>query len=252
MTAPRTLKRLIQRTVNSLGYRLVKIEPPRPPQEEDMRPVFSAMIRAGFEPRCIIDVGANRGIWTRAAIQFFPRAKFVMVEPQAGLKQYSNDLLQRNGQVKWITAGVADKPGVLPFHIGRRDDSCSFVDGWAADRTEGKSSVDVEVTTLNDIAQRYCSGFPDVVKIDAEGLDLKVIEGASDLLGKTDLFFVEATVAARGENTLAEVTRRMTDAGYRGVDVSTNRSPKHGITWLCELAFLRNGCRWLDSLDSYD
>ncbi len=247
------MKRLIHRTLNRLGYRLIKIEEPKPPHEANLQPLFSALIRGGFAPRCIIDVGANRGIWTRAAIKFFPSAQFIMVEPQAELKQYSNDLLQANGQVKWITAGVADKPGTLPFHIARREDSCSFVEGWSAAPAEGKSSVNVEVTTLNEIARQHCPEIPDIVKIDAEGLDLKVIQGASDLLGKTDLFLAEAAVFAKGENSLAEVTRRMAAAGYRAVDMTdVNRSPKHGTTWLCELAFLRNGCHWLDGLDSYD
>lgn len=218
-----------------------------------MRPLFLSLIQGGFAPRCIIDVGANRGIWTRAALKFFPHAKFVMVEPQAELKRYSNDLLQANGQVTWITAGVADEKGTFPFHMSHRDDSGSFVEGWSAPPADGQATVDVEVTTLNEIARRYCPEGADIVKIDAEGLDLKVLAGASELLGKTDVFFVEAAVFPRAENSLAEVVCRMTAAGYRTVEVTdVNRSPRHGIAWLCELAFLRNGCGWLDAVQSYE
>ena len=247
------MKRLIQRTVNRLGYRLIKIEPPKPPQEASMRPLFLSLIQGGFEPRCIIDVGANRGIWTRAAIKHFPRAKFVMVEPHADLKRYSSDLLKAEGQVQWITAGVADRTAVLPFHIARRDDSGSFVDGWSEPPAQGDSIVNVEVTTLNELARLHCPEGADIVKIDAEGLDLKVLAGASELLGKTDLFLVEAAVFPRADNSLAEVVCRMTAAGYRTVEITdVNRSPRHGIAWLCELAFLRNGCGWLDAVQSYE
>jgi FkbM family methyltransferase len=247
------MKRLIHRAVNRLGYRLIKIEPPTPPQEASMRPLFLSLIQGGFEPRCIIDVGANRGIWTRAALKFFPRAKFVMVEPQAELRQYSSDLLKAEGQVKWITAGVGDRTGVLPFHISQRDDSCSFVEGWSAPALEGQTTVDVEVTTLNELARLHCAEGADIVKIDAEGLDLKVLAGASELLGKTDVFLVEAAVFPRAENSLAEVVCRMTAAGYRTVEITdVNRGPRHGITWLCELAFLRDGCTWLDGVQSYE
>jgi hypothetical protein len=31
-----------------------------------------------------------------------------------------------------------------------------------------------------------------------------------------------------------------------------NRSPKHGVLWLCELAFLRNGCSLFDAASSYE
>jgi hypothetical protein len=41
-----------------------------------------------------------------------------------------------------------------------------------------------------------------MVKIDAEGFDLKVLEGASDLLGRTDIFLVEVAICcAELENT---------------------------------------------------
>jgi len=247
------MKRLIQRTVNRLGYRLIKIEPPKPPQESSMRPLFLSLIQGGFEPRCVIDVGANRGIWTRAALKFFPRAKFVMVEPQEELRQYSSDLLRRSDQVIWLTAGVADKSGVLPFHIAPRDDSCSFVEGWAQASPASTPPVNVEVTTLNEIARNHCSSLPEIVKIDAEGLDLKVLEGASELLGKTDVLLIEAAVFPRAENSLAEIVCRMTAAGYRTVEITdVNRSPRYGIAWLCELAFLRNGCRWLDGVQAYE
>jgi FkbM family methyltransferase len=215
-----------------------------------MRPLFSLLKQGGFTPRCIIDVGANRGIWTRAAMKFFPEAHYTMVEPQERLKEYSRDLLEGKCKATWITAGVGDARGVLPLHVGRRDDSSSFAAGWG----EGDSSMNVEVMTLNEIAEKHCPGPVDLVKIDAEGFDLKVLAGASELLAKTDVFLVEAVIFGTGqENTLAEVVRTMSEAGYRSVEITdVNRSPKHGVAWLCELAFLRNGCHWLDGAGSYE
>ncbi|HEY4416795.1 MAG TPA: hypothetical protein VGO57_13980 [Verrucomicrobiae bacterium] len=45
--------------------------------------LFLEDIRArGFMPRGIIDVGANRGEWTRLALSIFPNAPVIMIEPQ--------------------------------------------------------------------------------------------------------------------------------------------------------------------------
>ena len=42
-------------------------------------------------------------------------------------------------------------------------------------------------------------------------------------------------------------------AGYHAVDITDiNRSPKFGVLWLCELAFLRNGSPLFDSVSSYE
>jgi FkbM family methyltransferase len=52
----------------------------------------------------------------------------------------------------------------------------------------------VPVLTLNEVVRTSRAPFPEMVKIDAEGFDLRVIEGSSDLLGKTDIFLLEALI----------------------------------------------------------
>jgi FkbM family methyltransferase len=241
------LKKLIQSTFNKFGYRIVRgslPQPSVPPPAYGLEPFLSLLKRYGFNPKHIIDVGANKGTWTR-------RAHYTLVEPQAHLKVHIQDLLHRGCKITWIDAGVADHPGSLPFTISRRDDSSSFaptpVDA-AAPR------ISVRVTTLNEIVSAASAAPPEMVKIDAEGLDLKVLTGASDLLGKTDVFFVEATICcSEYENTIARVIYRMHEAGYKVIDVTDiNRSPKYGVLWLCELAFLRNESALFDTVTSYE
>ncbi len=110
----------------------------------------------------------------------------------------------------------------------------------------------IAVKTLNEIVSSSNVDLPDMVKIDAEGFDLNVLRGASNLLGKTEIFLVEAVVCGNYENSVAEVVKFMADAGYCLMDITDlNRSPKHGVLWLCELAFLRVGSPLLNAVTSY-
>jgi fructosamine-3-kinase len=60
-------------------------------------------------------------------------------------------------------------------------------------------------------------------------------------------------VCGHFENSIGELMKLMSDAGYRLLDITTpKRSPKHGLLWLGEFAFLRNGSPLLDSARSYD
>lgn len=62
---------------------------------------------------------------------------------------------------------------------------------------------------MNDTVSTYGLPTPDLVKIDAEGFELKVIQGASDLIGKTEVFLLEAGVTCPFENSVARaVTTR--------------------------------------------
>lgn len=92
-----------------------------------------------------------------------------------------------------------------------------------------------------------------MVKIDAEGFDLKAMQGASSLIGKTDVFLPEAGVLCPFENSVARAVSTMADFGCRLVDITElNRSPKHGVLWLTELAFLRSSSSLLASASSYE
>jgi FkbM family methyltransferase len=235
------IKRLTQATLEIFGLRLVRIgtTPPSVALAEDRRNWFFTAIKGlGFRPKHIIDVGAHKGSWTRTAFSFFPEAQYTLLEPQDHLKAHVQDLLDRGCKIKWINAGAADKSGELPFTISYRDDSSSFA---PTKINAGSPQVTVPVTTLNEVVSTSNAPLPEMVKIDAEGFDIKVLAGASELLGKTDIFLVEAAVwCPERENTVAEVVRWMDNAGYSLADVTDmNRSPKFGVLWLCELAFLR-------------
>jgi FkbM family methyltransferase len=251
------VKQLVQSTLKKFGLRLVRLDNlaqasvPPSTWSLGLDCFFSALKRVGFRPKRIIDVGANRGSWSRKALVYFPEAHVTLVEPQDHLKVHIQDLLDRGYKITWINAGAADKAGTLPFTISYRDDSSTFAPTQV---DAGAPRISVPVVTLNEIVSAASAPPPEIVKIDAEGFDLKVLAGASDLLGKTDIFFVEVTICCPElENTIARVVRRMDEAGYHIVDITDiNRSPKYGVLWLCELAFLRNASRLFASVTSYE
>jgi FkbM family methyltransferase len=248
-----TAKRLTKSIFEKLGYRITKKDAV-PNSAYGLDSFFKLLKQFGFAPGHIVDVGANKGHWTRAAIQFFPDAYYTLVEPQDHLKVHIQDLLDRGHKIRWINAGAGDRTGSVPFTISYRDDSSSFVPTREQAQAAGCQQIIIPMMMLNDIAARSGAPLPDLVKIDAEGFDLKVLAGASELLGKTDIFLLEAVICARDyENTLVRVIQRMADAGYRPIDFTDlNRSPKHGVLWLCEVAFLRNNSALLERATSYE
>jgi FkbM family methyltransferase len=247
------MKRLIQFVLKPFGLRLARLNASEKPAfGGDV--LFVTLKQFGFCPTHIIDVGANHGNWTRKAIEYFPNANYTLVEPQNELKRYVHDLIDRGFKIQWINAGAGDIPGRLPFTISHRDDSSTFIPANELSSANNVHQVSTEVKTLNEIVSTGELPVPDMVKIDAEGFDLKVLSGASDLFGKTDVFLLEAVVCCVDyQNTLLAVTQFMSEAGYRLIDITElNRSPKDNVLWLCELAFLRERSNLLDRVTSYE
>lgn len=246
------IKRLVQSGLSVFGVRLARLSPGAAPTY-GLDPFFALIQRNGFDPQHVLDVGANRGNWTREAVKYFPNAHYTLVEPQNELKVYVNDLLERGVRIHWINAGASDSSGTLTLNVDRRDHSSTFLE-ISRTVTAAVRRVEVPVMTVNEIVATSGLPVPNMVKIDAEGFDLKVLSGASELFGKTDVFLAEVALGQRDfENTALAVIQKMSDAGYRFIDITyIDRSPKSGVLWLCEFAFLRNSCTLLDAATTYE
>jgi len=163
----------VQRTIKSSEFGLELFRLVRPFGYEHF---FHLLRQLGFTPTHIVDVGANRGYWTRAAFKYFRDPVYTLVEPQDHLRSYSQDLVAQGCKLNWINAGCGDFCGTLPLIVSYRDDASTFVehDNPTAQR------ITVPIITLNQIVASSDAGLPEMVKIDAEGFDLKVLAGASD------------------------------------------------------------------------
>ena len=230
------MKKLVHAALGTMGVRITK----KRDRFGSLEKFFTTVKKLGFQPNYIIDVGANHGEWTRKSLLYYPDATILMVEPQEHLKTNVEDLLARPN-IQWITAGAGAENKVVKFTLAEHDHSSTFVLSEQQATRSGLKQIDMQLLTLNQIVADNGGKIPDLVKIDAEGLDLEVIAGASDLLGKTELILMEVAVCAQGiDNKMALTISKMDELGYAPFDISdVNYSPRQGVLWLAEIAFAR-------------
>lgn len=240
------MKKFIQAAFRPFGLKLARLESSSN-RDFGAGLLFRLLQSSGFSPKQVLDVGANHGNWTREAMRIFPKAEFTLLEPQDALKVHVQDLIQAGRKIRWVNAGASDKTETLPFHLSHRDDSSTFLS------VAGATTVPVKVWALDDLLAEYRLPVPQLVKVDAEGFDLKVLRGARTLLGQTEVFQVEAAVLCPFENSVAATVQFMHEQGYRLIDITEiNRSPKHNVLWLTELAFLHRESSLLAAATSYE
>lgn len=146
---------------------------------EDMAFVLH-FLRDGEE---FIDVGANVGVYSILAAS--RGAQVVAIEPVPDTYQQLLDNVHLNGFDQKINArniGVGSEEGELRFSCFEGPTNHVIAPGEV-----DSAAVSVPVESLDAVA----SGFaPVMVKIDVEGFEANVIEGARDLLGQHSLLAV--------------------------------------------------------------
>src|SRR6478736_2979398 len=145
------IEKIFQPLAKKLGYTKVTQQGQEIINKNNLLDNFFGVLRSiNFIPQNIVDVGANRGGWTRETLRYFPKAYYTLFEPQSQLKQYINDVLVKNPKVTLHAVGVGSKSGVFKFTIVDRDDSCSFSYSEDEAKNAGFTQIDIPVVTLND------------------------------------------------------------------------------------------------------
>jgi len=196
----------------------------------------------GYQPQHIVDVGANKAKWSRKAHWVYPECRFTLVEPQIEMKPYLDKFCSRCKNASWINAGVGDEMGELPLTVAPDTVSSSFAVSEQQANAVGYERRTVPVITLDHLVKNVIKTIPDVVKIDAEGFEGKIMKGASTLIGKTEMFLLEAPIIETPPEwqSLTELLVMMTDYGYEPYDFTTfQKRPRDGTVALTEVAFAR-------------
>ena len=198
--------------------------------------IISRLIRAGVEPKIVIDVGANAGQFAVAANKLYPGATIYPIEPDPRVA----DLLQKNvgkaiAKNVMITA-VGDLPGIAQFHVNR-DPQVSSLLKLGADRIESFPNSDVieqinvPVNTLDTLFSTIILDGPILLKIDAQGFEDRVIRGASQLLKRVSWILIEVSFSKlyEDEKDFISIYRLLQTYGYEFVrPMNFHISPKTG------------------------
>jgi FkbM family methyltransferase len=174
--------------------------------------------RSGFQPDVIIDVGANRGQWTSLARDTFPDATYHLVEPQHGCLPLLKQMAHASPRIH-VHGTAVTRPGVpTVVMIGGGDDHAgtgNFIPAGPT-ATTGHEPISYPSTTLDALFGDLRSSRL-LLKLDVEGHELAVLEGARTLLPRVEVIVSEFwmfRIAGEEMATLPELVTQLQQSGF--------------------------------------
>jgi len=252
------MERLLNSALRNMGLELSRIPKQSNPGGAG-RPIantrmFLEDVQArGFTPQGIIDVGANRGNWTRMAMSIFPHARVLMIEPQNEMKHSLEELCRSFESVEYVQAGAGKESGELVQTIWEDLAGSSFLPEVRDDKLANGKQRKTPIVTIDDLLNERKSFIPDLVKLDIQGFELEALKGATSAFGKTQVFILETSLYHffKDMPTTADCIMFMAERGYELYDVTEFlRRPLDGALGQIDLAFalregtLRSSDRW--------
>lgn len=197
--------------------------------ESDYAKRFAAEIHPGD---AVVDVGAYCGYFTMIASgKTGPGGVVYAFEPvaQSYERLVRNVDLNHAGNVIVFHQGVSDKAGRLVMHVpvGLPSQASVAEKNWAEISRGGdweKREVEASFTALDDLVRDEKIRKPDVVKIDAEGAEVKVLRGMRRLLASSNpVLFMEIVpdVLEQAGDSLDELLEILRGTGFLRIHAAT-------------------------------
>jgi FkbM family methyltransferase len=188
------MKKQIQRTLNSLGYRIERIRPPLPGYSLFILDYLLQILnqqRAGNVS--FVQIGANDGLQEDPCHAWINHFQWhgVLVEPQARLASMLREMYRENNRIRIEQSIISDKPGSNTLYYLRDSDATpAWASGIASmdkqsilqhrHKIPGLDSLLAEeqlmAMTFDQLLEKYSISTVDFLQIDCEGLDYQIIK----------------------------------------------------------------------------
>jgi len=147
------------------------------------------------QPSVAFDIGANKGEYSSLLLKRFPDLRLYSFEPNPN----TFDLLNKevdSQNAKCYNFGFGSEQGTLPLFFDKNNSTSVQATSDIAilqeiAKTPAIEQVDIKIVTLDEFCETEKINHIDFIKIDTEGFELEVLQGARKLLNDNRISMIQ-------------------------------------------------------------
>lgn len=202
----------------------------------------------GVQFGTVLDAGANRGQFAIAARYLWPKTEILCFEPVPAALEMLRKVADSIGATVY-DFGLGAFQCEASMYVANHNDASSFLPiGQKQERLHGTALNHVErnvrVQPLSEVFTPDDHVGPILLKIDVQGTELALLEGASTILNKIDAVYVECSFQELyvGQALADEVVAFMSKAGFALAGVFNQATDTNGLAEQADFLFVNKMC----------
>jgi FkbM family methyltransferase len=196
----------------------------------------------------VLDIGANIGQFTNTISALLPKAKIYSFEPIPECFEKLCISVKNHDNVKTFNIGLGAESGKISFQYNDFSPASSFLVSTSRLKesfpvADKASSMNVNISRLDDISKELKIGKSLLAKIDVQGYEDKVLAGGEVTLKQSKVIIVETSFEKLYEDQplFDDIYHLLINWGFSYVgNVDQLEDPKDGKPLQCDAVFIRN------------
>ena len=158
--------------------------------------IINSLMIKNFVPKYIIDIGCGHGEWTKKLLKFYPNSKFFLFDADnTNLKKLEN-LKKEYNNIDYKICLLSDNENFYTFY-NMGYGSSIFEEQTSHARVQQKIKSTTLKKEIPDELKNYSNN---LIKIDVQGAELKVLEGLNELINNFEVVILEVSVHEYNKN----------------------------------------------------
>ena len=202
--------------------------------------ILNLLKNKNFSPNYIVDVGCGYGEWTKKLLNIFPMSNYYLYDADKNNFEKLTLLKENNKNIHFKICLLSDDNRPYKFYNMGYGSSI-----FEEQTTHNRNIEDISSTTLSqELPDELKKQNNNLIKLDVQGSELKVLEGLKDTINSFEVIILEVSIHNYNKDSplFDKVMNYMNEKNYRLYDLFDLKRLGNNKSFLVQFdcVFVRN------------